>query len=181
MKQLITLSITQIEKWGLTVGQLKAYLQAELRRHQELLLQLQQAELELSKLQETRIRIQQGITTEMETVIKNGEVNSIMSAIVNLRAQNVGLQAQIRATKNRIKEEQQVIKVTSGTNKHDKYSRVMSNVSHAADLREIWDSDDVLAIDDYVVENGVTYDEAKEAIERRKQTVDSSQELSDEE
>jgi len=39
----------------------------------------------------------------------------------------------------------------------------------------------VLAIDDYVLENGFSYDEALAAIERRKATVDFSQPLSEDE
>jgi hypothetical protein len=53
--------------------------------------------------------------------------------------------------------------------------------SKQADLRETWDSDDVLAIDDYVLENGVSYDEALAAIERRNATMDFSQPLAEDE
>lgn len=53
-----------------------------------------------------------------------------------------------------------------GKEAHDAYRRVMEGLtSQQADLRETWDSDDIIAIDDYVMETGVSYDEAKEYIE----------------
>lgn len=189
MKDLTSLSVKQIESWNLSVSQLKGYLELEKRRHQELLSQLQQAELELSKIQGANIKAQQKLQNQISEILKKAEQgHSVAKSISQLRAQNIALQARIRATKHKIKEAQEQLKeteetfrISGGSLKQEKYSRVMSNISHAADLRETWDSDDVLAIDDYVMENGVTYDEAKEAIDRRKRTMDFSQELSDEE
>jgi hypothetical protein len=53
--------------------------------------------------------------------------------------------------------------------------------SRQADLRETWDSEDVLAIDDYVMDYGVSYDEALDVIERNRGTVDFSQPLGEDE
>lgn len=50
---------------------------------------------------------------------------------------------------------------------HDKYARVMEMLSNqAADLRETWDSDDVLEIDDIAIEEGISYEEAKELVDK---------------
>ena len=57
------------------------------------------------------------------------------------------------------------IGATSGEDAHDKYARVMENVSNAADLRDTWDSTDVLKIDDIAIQRNISYDEAKIIVE----------------
>jgi len=41
----------------------------------------------------------------------------------------------------------------------------MENVSNAADLRDTWDSTDVLKIDDIAIQRNISYDEAKAIVE----------------
>lgn len=57
------------------------------------------------------------------------------------------------------------IGATSGEDAHDKYARVMENISNAADIREEWDSTDVLKIDDIAIQKNISYDKAKEIVE----------------
>lgn len=57
------------------------------------------------------------------------------------------------------------IGATSGDDAHDKYARVMENVSNAADIRETWDSADVLKIDDIAIQENISYDEARAIVE----------------
>lgn len=60
------------------------------------------------------------------------------------------------------------IGMTKGEGAQDKYARVMENVSNAADIREEWDSTDVLKIDDIAIEQSISYDKAKEIVEKQK-------------
>jgi hypothetical protein len=57
----------------------------------------------------------------------------------------------------------------------------MSNLtSRKADIRNTWDSEDVLEIEDYAMDNGVSYDEAADALETKMKNFKGEQ-LSDEE
>lgn len=52
-----------------------------------------------------------------------------------------------------------------GEGAHDKYTRVMENLTNATDIRDIWDSADVIKIDDIAIQQSVSYDEAKMIVE----------------
>lgn len=54
-----------------------------------------------------------------------------------------------------------------GEDAHDKYARVMENLTDAADIRETWDSSDVIKIDDVAIEKNISYEQAKEIIEKQ--------------
>lgn len=167
---------------GLSLGNLKVFLQQELRREQELSQKLQQAELELSEVQGKVSAAHVASVKEFNALLNTQEKNALIAAIAKARQQNIAIQAKISQTKARTKELKDNLTLAKASNLHDKYTRVMEGLtSQQADLRETWDSDDVLAIDDYVLENGVSYDEALAAIERRKATVDFSQPLSEDE
>lgn len=167
---------------GLTVGNLKVYLQQELRKEQELSQKLQQAEIELSEVSNRTTAFHSNSVKEFKALIENGEKKALIAAIIRLRQQNIATQARISQTKSRIKETRDNLALSQASSRHDKYTRVMEGLtSQQADLRETWDSDDVLAIDDYVLENGVSYDEALAAIERRNATTDFSQPLAEDE
>lgn len=58
------------------------------------------------------------------------------------------------------------IGIRSGEDAVDKYARVMENVSNAADIRNTWDSTDVLKIDDIAIQHNISYDKAKIIVER---------------
>lgn len=167
---------------GLTVGNLRVYLQQELRKEQELSQKLQQAEIELSEVSKRTTAFHSNSVKEFQALIENGEKKALIAAIIRLRQQNIATQARISQTKGRIKETRDNLALSQASSRHDKYTRVMEGLtSQQADLRETWDSDDVLAIDDYVLENGVSYDEALAAIERRNATTDFSQPLAEDE
>ena len=65
------------------------------------------------------------------------------------------------------------IGVRTGEDAVDKYARVMENVSNAADIRDTWDSTDVLKIDDIAIEQSISYDKAKEIIEGEKGEIET--------
>lgn len=167
---------------GLSLGNLKVFLQQELRREQELSQKLQTAELELSEVQGKVSAAHVASVKELNALLNSSEKNALIAAIAKARQQNISIQAKIAQTKARTKELRDNLTLAKASDKHDKYTRVMEGLTtQQADIRETWDSDDVLAIDDYVLENGVSYDEALAAIERRKATVDFSQPLSEDE
>lgn len=105
------------------------------------------------------------------------QFSKLVAAIEAERAK----QANIRRTIDRIKtgnlslnqiKELDLIKdtsnigITSGEGAHDKFARVMENVFNGALLRDTWDSTDVLKIDDIAIQHNISYDEAKEIVER---------------
>lgn len=104
-------------------------------------------------------------------------INRIRAA----RAEKVKLTNQLKQLyeleKKTRKLAKELVPSNTGAAAHDAYSRVMDALGNqAADLRETWDSDDIIAIDDYVVENNVSYEEAKAAIENR-ETKDKVEEI----
>lgn len=191
--ELKALSVYDIKKWNLTLTQARNYLRAEQRRAAKLNEQLQAAQLELTQTARSFYNKISGIKMP-EFDIDNAELEAIIGAISNLRSQNIATQAKINQVKAQTKKlkEKQVEIGNTGTNKgtskgqgstaYEKYKRVMEGLtSRQADLRETWPSEDVLEIDDYVMEYGVSYDEALEAMERKRGTEDSSQPLSEDE
>lgn len=167
---------------GLTLANLRVYLQSELRKEQSLSQKLQQAEIELSEVSNRATAFSANSVKEFQILLEQGQKEALIRAIIRLRQQNIATQAKINQTKARIKETTDNLALSQASSRHDKYTRVMEGLtSKQADLRETWDSDDVLAIDDYVLENGVSYDEALEAIERRNATMDFSQPLAEDE
>lgn len=163
-------SLDQIKSWKLSNSQLKMQIEVELKRAQKLQQSLKEAELLLTKTKEAAAPFYQTQLKTYQAMIKPGAApqtdESLIQALISLRRQNIQLQARIEQTKKQIEKIQSEINKVSSADRHDKYTRVMENISHAADIRETWDSDDVVAIDDYVMENGVSYDEAKAAIEK---------------
>lgn len=163
-------TIDQVKGWKLSNAQLKMQIEVELKRAQKLQQSLKEAELLLSKTKEAAIPFYQAQFQTYQAMIKGGAApqsdEALIQALISLRRQNVQLQARIEQTKQQTEKLQKELNQMSSSDKHDKYTRVMANISHAADIRETWDSDDVIAIDDYVMENGVSYDEAKDAIEQ---------------
>ena len=112
------------------------------------------------------------------------QFSKLVAAIEAERAK----QANIRRTIDRIKtgnlslnqiKELDLIKdtsnigVKSGEDAVDKYARVMENVSNAADIRDTWDSTDVLKIDDIAIQHNISYDRAKEIVEEAKGEVET--------
>ena len=166
-----SLTLEQIKGWNLNINQLKNYLALEIKRSEELQAQLRDAEIELSKVKADKTAFHSisiknfKVMTQAEN---NFEKNALIAAIKNLRDQNLQLMAQIGKTKAQTKELKESHAKMSGSDMHLKYARVMEGLSsRQADIRNTWDSSDVLEIDDYVMENGVSYDEALVAIEEK--------------
>ena len=117
----------------------------------------------------------------LKTEVQKGDLRA---ALLNAIAQEQRKQAQIKTTLSKIKSGKfglndilnfDFISDTSnlgerkGESAHDKYARVMRELDFmAADLREVWDSTDVLKIDDVAIEKGISYAEAKYEVETRK-------------
>lgn len=115
------------------------------------------------------------------TGIQTGDTRTVL---LNAIAAEQRKQAQIKSTLSKIKSGKfglndilnfDFITDTSnlgerkGESAHDKYARVMRELDFmAADLREVWDSTDVLKIDDIAIEKGISYAEAKHEVETRK-------------
>lgn len=165
------LTLDQIKGWNLNINQLKNYLALEIKRSEELQAQLRDAEIELSKVKADRTAFHSisiknfKVMTQAEN---NFEKNALIAAIKNLRDQNLQLMAQIGKTKAQTKELKESGTKMKGSDMHLKYARVMEGLSsRQADIRNTWDSSDVMEIDDYVMENGVSYDEALIAIEEK--------------
>lgn len=167
--KLVKLSAADIRKWNLSLNQLKAYLRNEEKKARELGQELQSATLELEQTAKQAGRVQ-GIklpSFDFDTA----EESALINAIVSLRAQNILTTAkigQVKAQKKQLEKGTKKFGKTSGAAAHDKYARVMSGLSMAADVRETWSSDDVLEIDDVVMETGVSYDEAKGVVEQKR-------------
>lgn len=178
------LTFEQIKGWNLSINQLKNYLDLEIKRSEELQTQLRDAEIELSKIKAEKLAIHAvsikgfKLMTQAEN---NFEKNALIAAIKNLRDQNLQLMAQIGKTKAQTKDFKKTNTKMSGADMHLKYARVMEGLtSRQADIRNTWDSSDVMEIDDYVMENGVSYDEALLAVEE-KQKNNKGENVSDEE
>ena len=170
MKELKPLSLDMVKKWGLNTNQLKMQLEIELQKAEKLKQTLRDAEIELSKIKERQTAFTQTSIQTYRNILEDKGVaqsdKALMAALVNLRRENIRLQENIKETQAQTKKLQEKLAKAQGASAHDKYARVM-------------DSTDVLSIDDYVMENGVTYEEAKDVIENRRKK--NSEELKDEE
>lgn len=165
------LTLDQIKGWDLSINQLKNYLDLEIKRSEELQAQLRDAEIELSKVKADKMAFHSLSIKNFKVMTQpenNFEKNALIAAIKNLRDQNLQLMAQIGKTKAQTIELKKTRTKMQGSDMHLKYTRVMEGLtSKQADIRNTWDSSDVMEIDDYVMENGVSYDEALLAIEEK--------------
>lgn len=159
------LTTDQIKGWNLSINQLKNYLDLEIKRSEELQAQLRDAEIELSKVKADKLAFH---AVSIKNLKASQTEDALIAAIKNLRDQNLQLMAQIGKTKAQTKALKESNAKMSGADMHLKYARVMEGLtSKQADIRNTWDSSDVMEIDDYVMENGVSYDEALLAIEEK--------------
>lgn len=172
--KMIALTLEQIKGWNLNINQLKLNLALEIKKSEELQAQLREAEIELSKVKADKTAFHSisiknfKIMTQAES---NFEKNALIAAIKNLRDQNLQLMAQIRKTKAQTKELKERFTQVKSSDAHAKYARVMEALkSQAADIRTIYSSDDVLEMDDIVMEEGVSYEEAKERVDQKKES-----------
>lgn len=170
MKELKPLSLDMVMKWGLSTNQLKMQLEIELQKAEKLKQTLRDAEIELSKVKERQTAFTQtSIQTYRNILEDKGSSqsnNALMAALVNLRRENIRLQDSIKETQAQTKKLQEKLAKAQGASAHDKYARVMENLTgQQADIRATWDSNDVLKIDDVAIERNVSYDEAKDIVE----------------
>lgn len=172
--KMIALTLDQIKGWNLNINQLKNYLALEIKRSEELQTQLHDAEIELSKVKADKAAFHAVSIKNFKVMTQpenNFEKNALIAAIKNLRDQNLQLMAQIGKTKAQTNELKERFSQAKGSDSHAKYARVMEALkSQAADIRLTYSSDDVLEMDDIVMEEGVSYEEAKEKVDQKKES-----------
>lgn len=170
MKELKPLSLDMVKKWGLNTNQLKMQLEIELKKAEKLKQTLRDAEIELRKIKERQTAFTEVSIQTYRNILEDKGVaqsnNALMAALVNLRRENIRLQENIKETQAQTKKLQEKLAKAQGASAHDKYARVMENLTgQQADIRATWDSNDVLKIDDVAIERNVSYDEAKDIVE----------------
>lgn len=175
MNELKELTVDQIKLWKLSNTQLKMQIEVELRKAEKLQQSLKEAELLLQKAKETAVPFYQLQLQTFKSMIGKGATpqsdESLISALVSLRRQNVQLQTRIEQTKKQTEELQTALNKSTGSGAHAKYARVMEALkSQAADIRVTYSSDDVLEMDDIVMEEGISYKEAKERVDQKKES-----------
>ena len=172
--QIKAITIDQIKNWNLNINQLRNYLALEIKRSEELQTQLREAEVELSKVKAEMVAFHEVSikSFKMMTQAENDfDKNALITAIKNLRDQNLRIMAQIGKTKAQTKELKEHFSQAKSSDAHAKYARVMEALkSQAADIRVSYSSDDVLEMDDIVMEEGVSYEEAKEKVDQKKES-----------
>lgn len=172
--QIKAITIDQIKNWNLNINQLRNYLALEIERSEKLQTQLREAEVELSKVKAEMVAFHEVSIKSFKMMTQaenNFEKNALITAIKNLRDQNLQLMAQIGKTKAQTKELKERFSQAKGSDAHAKYARVMEALkSQAADIRVSYSSDDVLEMDDIVMEEGVSYEEAKEKVDQKKES-----------
>ena len=101
----------------------------------------------------------------------SNEKEALISQIQAARAVKVNLASTLRSLTESAKlikrgERSDYNAPREGFGAHEAYSRVMLGLTrHADELRETWDSDDVLTIDDIAIQEGISYDEALKKFE----------------
>lgn len=153
---------------NMSVGQLENYLKIELK-------DINKLKEELSAASSNYSQTIKGLNLTTDSMTKQ----ALIARIIEARGQKVALAAQLQsvasanAKLNNLPKEEQIDfatgqRIVTGSNKHEAYKRVMEGLtSRQEDLRETWDSNDVISIDDYVIQTGVTYDAALEYIENQ--------------
>ena len=164
-------TLDQIKLWKLSSSQLKMQIEVELKRAEKLQQSLKEAELSLQKAKESAIPFYQSQLQTFKSMIGKGAAlqsdESLIQALISLRHQNILLQGRIKQTKEQTEKIQSEINKVSSADRRDKYARVMENLSgQQADIRQTWDSNDVLKIDDVAIERNISYDEAKDIVEQ---------------
>lgn len=175
MNELKEFTLDQIKLWKLSNSQLKMQIEVELKRAEKLQQSLKEAELSLQKAKESSVSFYQSqIQTFKLIVDKNAAEQSdesLMQALISLRHQNILLQNRIKQTEQQTNQIQTALSKAKGSDAHAKYARVMEALkSQAADIRIIYSSDDVLEMDDIVMEEGVSYEEAKAKVDQKKES-----------
>ena len=170
--------LTKYDFFGMSEKELKAALAAERKKTQEL---AKEATKELHNWgQNTKTLNIKVPKIDANSIQFNGDLRSSFIAAISEEQRKQSLIklniAKIKSGNlsfNDIKNldfvaETSNIGMTKGEGAQDKYARVMENVSNAADIREEWDSTDVLKIDDIAIEQSISYDKAKEIVEKQK-------------
>lgn len=157
---------------AMNAAQLNNYLLQELEDIKELQTQISGIKKDIGR-ETAQMGTSIGNISLGETKFSNSEM---IAKIQAARAQKVKLAAELRSLKELQKETKRVSKQMGshgGSDAHEAYGRVMAGLTrHAEELRESWDSDDVITIDDIVIEEGISYDEALAQFKyRRSQTT----------
>lgn len=145
---------------AMSITQLKNYLKQEESDIEELKVSIKtvKTQIEKTSLGETKLE-----TTKFET---SSEKEALIAQIQAMRAVKVNLASTLKSLKESVKQIKKGARSDynaprEGAGAHEAYSRVMESLTHdAEELRETWDSDDVITIDDIAIQEGISYDEA---------------------
>lgn len=148
---------------ALNIKQLKEYLKREQEDIQELQSTIAAQKLTISN--ELNVNIP-NLNIEESSIDFANEKASLISQIQAAREQKLML---VSTYNNLIDAKNSISKAIrsnytaprEGGGAHEAYGRVMNGLTHnAEELRETWDSDDVLTIDDIAIQEGISYDQA---------------------
>lgn len=145
---------------AMNITQLKNYLKQEQSDIEKLQISIQTVKTQIEKTNLSELKLE---NSKFET---SNEKEALISQIQAARAIKVNLASTLKS----LKESARGIKKGArsdynapreGAGAHEAYSRVMEGLTHdAEELRETWDSDDVLTIDDIAIQEGISYDQA---------------------
>lgn len=153
---------------AMSITQLKNYLQQEESDIEELKVSIKTVKTQIEKTNLGELKLE---TTSFEA---SSEKEALIAQIQAMRAVKVNLASTLKSLKESVKKIKKGARSDynaprEGRGAHEAYGRVMEGLTHdAEELRETWDSDDVLTIDDIAIQEGISYDEALEKFKYHK-------------
>lgn len=145
---------------AMNTTQLKNYLKQEQSDIEKLKINIQTVKAQIEQTNITQTKLEE-TTFEMPS-----EKQALINQIQVARAAKVNLVSTLKSLTKTAKLLEKEIRSNytaprEGAGAHKAYSRVMDGLTHdAEELRETWDSDDVLTIDDIAIQEGISYDAA---------------------
>lgn len=157
---------------AMSITQLKNYLQQEQSDIEKLQVSIQTVKTQIEKTNLGEVKLE---TSKFES---SSEKEALIAQIQAARSVKVNLASTLKSLKESAKKIKRGARSDynaprEGGGAHEAYSRVMESLTHdAEELRETWDSDDVITIDDIAIQEGISYDEALEQFRyKRSQTT----------
>ena len=145
---------------AMSITQLKNYLKQEQSDIEELKISIKTVKTQIEKTNLKEVKLE---TSKFET---SSEKEALIAQIQAMRAVKVNLASTLRSLKESARQLKRGARSDynaprEGAGAHEAYSRVMEGLTgNATELRETWDSDDVLTIDDIAIQEGISYDAA---------------------
>ena len=145
---------------AMNITQLKNYLKSEQSDIEKLQVSIQTVKTQIEKTNPGEVKLD---ASKFEAL---SEKEALIAQIQAARSTKVNLASTLRALKEGARQLKKGARFDynaprEGAGAHEAYSRVMEGLTgNATELRETWDSDDVLTIDDIAIQEGISYDEA---------------------